>query len=176
MPYKDPEIKRAKAAIYQRRHRARQGSEAVRSAERARYAANKKEITGRKRTWRTSNRHRDAAYRVKTRATVYGRAVMLHDNAKQRSKKKKQPFSLSLAHVLAGIGKVFCPKTGAMFDLSKAGSRTNPFAPSLDRIDSGKPYTDDNVQVVAWFYNHMKHEHSEALLLDLCARILEHAR
>lgn len=150
--------------------------EKLRAQERARYDTNKKEITANKRKWRNANRHKDAAYRTKVRATVYGRAAMLHDNAKQRAKKKDIVFRLSLEYVIAGIAQVFCPKTGVMFDLSKSGSRTNPFAPSLDRIDSTKPYVDANVQVVAWFYNHMKHEHSETVLLDLCARILEHAR
>lgn len=176
MPYKDPEVKRAKSVIYQRRHRERKGSEAVRAEERARYKKNQKTIVVRKREWRASNRHKDAAYRTKTRSTVYGRAVMLHDNARSRARKKNMSFSLTLEHVLAGIETVFCPKTGVMFDLSKTGGRTNPYAPSVDRIDANKPYSDDNVQVVAWFYNHMKHCHSEVVLLDLCARILEHAK
>lgn len=50
------------------------------------------------------------------------------------------------------------------------------FVPRKHQIDPSQPYSDANVQIVAWFYNHMKHEHSEETLLFLCRRILEHAK
>tara|TARA_R110000851_G_scaffold314038_1_gene475916 strand:+ start:1179 stop:1583 length:405 start_codon:yes stop_codon:yes gene_type:complete len=47
-------------------------------------------------------------------------------------------------------------------------------SPSIDRIDSNKGYTEDNVQWLCWGANEMKKNYSEAFFLDICKTIGEH--
>lgn len=66
-------------------------------------------------------------------------------------------FSITAEWVKERIERGVCEATDLPFDLGEfPGSAKNPFAPSIDRIDSNKGYTTDNVQVVAWIYNLMK--------------------
>lgn len=53
-----------------------------------------------------------------------------------------------------------CERTGIPFDLggNDGTQRVRPWFPSLDRIDSGKPYTPDNVEVVVAAFNLAKNE------------------
>lgn len=65
-----------------------------------------------------------------------------------------------------------CSRTGIKFTAdhnSEAGS--GPFQPSVDRIDSTKPYTLDNVQLVVWMYNRMKGEHTTEEFAELLSMI-----
>ena len=43
--------------------------------------------------------------------------------------------------------------------------------PSVDRIDSSKPYTQDNVQLVTWAVNRAKATLSHQEFIDLCCQI-----
>ena len=57
----------------------------------------------------------------------------------------------------------FCEATGIPFDLETKRTEihaANPWVPSLDRIDSSRPYLKDNVQVVVYMYNVCKGEFS----------------
>lgn len=83
-----------------------------------------------------------------------GRAHQLIYHAKRRALAKGWDFSVSLEKVRTSIENGRCAVTGIAFDLKSSGDyHFNAFAPSLDRIDSTKGYTDDNVQIVVWAYN-----------------------
>lgn len=106
-------------------------------------------------------------------ATVRGRAVRLFNSAK----KSPDGCSLTLDHIMRGIETGHCPVTGIPFDLrpnekSRSGRQTNPFAPSLDRLDPRKGYTNENTRVVIWHYNAMKGELSDAEVLRICECVL----
>lgn len=47
---------------------------------------------------------------------------------------------------------------------------------SLDRIDSSKGYTKDNVQLVAFIVNYMKNALSESEFLTICNGIVKKAK
>lgn len=86
-------------------------------------------------------------------------------------------FSLTLSHVTNQIGKGHCAVTGIKFDLriNQNGKRSrswSPYAPSLDKIDSRKPYTDENTRVVIWQYNVMKGELSDDQVFEICKLIV----
>ena len=49
------------------------------------------------------------------------------------------------------------------------------FTASLDRIDSNKPYTKDNVQWVHRNINIMKNSYSQEYFIELCLKIVNHA-
>ena len=42
---------------------------------------------------------------------------------------------------------------------------------SLDRIDSSNTYNKDNIQLVCWFYNNTKGNHSDSDFIKLCKLI-----
>lgn len=56
--------------------------------------------------------------------------------------------------LLAGV----CEFTGIAFVI---GGLRHPFQPSIDRIDSSKPYTPENCRVVLWIINTAKHTLAE---------------
>lgn len=59
--------------------------------------------------------------------------------------------------IIAGV----CEATGIPFDLETKRTEihaSNPWVPSLDRIDSSRPYLKENVQVVVYMYNVCKGE------------------
>lgn len=66
--------------------------------------------------------------------------------------------------IAAGV----CDVTGLAFDMSRReGGWQNPLAPSIDRIDPQKGYSQGNVQVVVFAFNTFKGcmPHGEAVLL-----------
>ena len=77
---------------------------------------------------------------------------------KLRAKKKGLEFSITLEWVQQRLQAGVCEVTGIPFELK--GAR-NPFQPSIDRIDSSKPYTPENCRVVLWIINTAKHTLAE---------------
>lgn len=104
------------------------------------------------------------------------RAQRLHGNAQKRAKANGWPApdfgSLWLEEkILAGV----CEVTGIPFDLTSQTSSTvhakNPWVPSIDRIDSSKPYVKDNVQLVVYMYNVCKAEFAHADVVKFCRAV-----
>lgn len=129
------------------------------------------------RRWRKDNPEKLAASQEKFIETPQGRAKILWYAAKQR---RPEDFTLTKAHVIEGISRGFCPRTGFPFDLSaryrsRSDKSRNPLAPSLDRLDGSKGYTDDNVEVVCSQFNIMRGELSLEELLPFCRAVLEQA-
>lgn len=63
--------------------------------------------------------------------------------------------------------------TGIPFDFTPTKDyRNNPWAPSLDRIDSSIGYTWWNTKVVVWMYNAAKGEAHDAHLQRLARAII----
>ncbi|TNE30712.1 MAG: hypothetical protein EP349_04905 [Alphaproteobacteria bacterium] len=105
------------------------------------------------------------------------KAGSLYWNARQRATDKGISFSLSKEFIEAALKKGKCQATGVSFDFNESSGgkgQSNPWSPSLDRIDPNKGYTKKNVQVVALIYNRAKGADSEAdvrlLARKLCQR------
>ena len=89
--------------------------------------------------------------------TIRGRAVKLYCSAHQRAKKFGSSITIDTAWVEGRLMIGYCKVTGLPFTMEpNKNGRTSPLSPSLDRIDSSKGYTEDNVQVVVWIYNNAK--------------------
>lgn len=104
------------------------------------------------------------------------RAQRLHGNAQKRAKANDWPApdfdSVWVEQkILAGT----CEVTGIPFDLHTKTSASvhakNPWVPSLDRIDSSKPYVKDNVQVVVYMYNVCKAEFAHTDVVMFCKAV-----
>lgn len=59
-----------------------------------------------------------------------------------------------------------CALTNTVLDVNDKWWR-----PSLDRIDSSKGYTIDNIRVVAWIVNHCRGNLNDELFLDMCRKV-----
>lgn len=104
------------------------------------------------------------------------RAQRLHGNAQKRAKANGWPVpdfdSLWVEEkIIAGT----CEVTGIPFDLTTKVSDSvhakNPWVPSLDRVDSAKPYAKDNVQVVVYMYNVCKAEFAHKDVVTFCKAV-----
>ena len=104
------------------------------------------------------------------------RAQRLHGNAQKRAKANGWPeLDFDSLWVEQKIAAGVCEVTGIPFDLHTKTSVSvhakNPWVPSLDRIDSQKPYLKDNVQVVVFMYNVCKAEFDHADVVKFCRAV-----
>jgi hypothetical protein len=77
----------------------------------------------------------------------------LLNGCKKRSLRKDIPFDLDIVWAMQRFTN--CEVTNIPFDISpsKNKSRTNPFAPTIDRINPDGGYTKENCRIVCWIYN-----------------------
>lgn len=119
--------------------------------------------------------NRDAVSRAQKRwyHTVEGRAKALLKSAWHRAAKMGLLFDITENFVLEKLRKGTCERTGIPFEygLSDTAWRT-PWVPSIDRIDSEKGYTVDNVQIVCWMYNAAKTQFTDAHVLQFCKAVV----
>lgn len=95
-----------------------------------------------------------AKNRSKYREFREARILQIFREIRSRSKNRKGiEFNLDWDDFRTRIMKGYCEVSGLPFDLDVVGT---PWAPSVDRIDSSKGYTNDNVQYVCRMLNHMK--------------------
>ena len=87
-------------------------------------------------------------------------AERLLANLKQRAKKKNLPFDLEVSDI---EGVVECPVFGFELKRNENKSLNNSF--SVDRKDSTKGYTKDNIQILSQLANTMKSSASREELI-----------
>lgn len=89
---------------------------------------------------------------------------MLHE-AKRRAKKMGIEYDLTFETVMIMIPE-YCPVLHFKlnWDTVKGG---NPNKPSIDRIDSSKGYTLDNIVIVSWRANDLKADGTPEELMKL---------
>jgi len=71
-----------------------------------------------------------------------------------------------------------CPVTGWKMDNLQSTSDErikHPRRASLDRIDSSKSYTKDNIRFVCWIVNCAKNEFDNDVLLEFCQAVVDNA-
>ena len=86
--------------------------------------------------------------------------IQLSNNASGRAKKFNMDFDINSAFLI-GISPIKCPVFNV--DLIYGAGIKGKYAASIDRIDSSKGYTKDNVQIISYLANLMKSNatHSE---------------
>ena len=104
------------------------------------------------------------------------RAQRLHGNAQKRAKANNWPVpDFDSLWIEQKIRDGFCEVTGILFDLTTQVSDSvhakNPWVPSLDRIDSSKPYSKNNVHVVVYMYNVCKAEFTHSDVAKFCKAV-----
>lgn len=104
--------------------------------------------------------------RVKTNTPEW----KMHQRAKQRSKKYNRDFDLELSDIVIPS---HCPVLGIQLEVHEGRSGGNSNSPSLDRVDSTRGYTKDNIQVISHRANMMKVDASKEELLMFANWILK---
>lgn len=106
-----------------------------------------------------------------------GRARSLMNQTVRRSKQKGWDNDIDKQWFIDRLRIGKCSVTGIAFDFSKPnGVRANPYAPSIDRIDSKIGYLKSNCRLVIWQFNLMKGEISDAELVKICKKVVENVR
>jgi len=91
------------------------------------------------------NRRKDFDYRLQ----------MLINASKRRAKNKDREHTISVEDIKAIYPTDgCCPIFGMKLQFNNAGFREN--SPSIDRLDSKKGYTLDNIQIISWKANRIK--------------------
>lgn len=99
------------------------------------------------------------------------RVIMLVRAARGSALRRGLEFNLSSDVVMLLIDAQHrkCAVTGIDFDWEFGGAyRANPFAPSIDRRNSQKGYTYDNIQIVCYAVNLAKNEYPIDVFDTIC--------
>jgi hypothetical protein len=113
-----------------------------------------------------SEKEKHKRYVERAKATPEGRATLLLNKCRQRAREKKFSFGLTKEWVAEKIKTGRCEVSGIPFVLN--GGNKHKYAPSLDRADSSKGYTVDNVRVVVWMFNQAKSTYSDDEMFVFC--------
>jgi len=122
----------------------------------AKYNATHKDVKAKHNAnYYATNKDKIAKYDADYYATIEGRAKSLLKNARNRAKKKNLDFNLTLEWVLEQLETGVSPLSGMKFsyEVSLDCCKRNPFAPSIDKIDSKKGYTPDNCRIITTYEN-----------------------
>lgn len=152
-------------ALQVRRERLRQPSKAREDAELKSqyYAANREK-------WKEYG----ARYKAKAAADPMLRAGRLLAWIRVRAARTDREFDLTREWIGERLQSGVCEVTGIALELSKPpGSRFHPWAPSVDRIDCKKGYTQDNCRVVCWIYNMAKSEWTDDVVVTFAKALAE---
>ena len=109
-------------------------------------------------------------YKLRKRnpATPDGQIALLVERARHRHDNVTVDYEWVHRRMLAVGGK--CERTGIDFVFTNV--RNHPHQLSLDQIDPGKGYTEDNCQLVVNIYNRMKNEWHDDDCTDAAIRLL----
>ena len=105
----------------------------------------------------------------KEKNTVNGRGARLFYNCRNRAKQSKKgiEFSLTRSILLELLQPMVCKVTGVKLILGDS----NPYSPSIDRIDNNLGYTDDNIQIVAQMYNFCKNKFTDKEAINFLKKV-----
>jgi hypothetical protein len=123
--------------------------------------------------WRSPNafangKESDKIRKAKKALTFEGRAVQMLARSKSRAKDDGIEHSIVLEDILPKIKTGFCELTKLPFDLKPVTKTSqNAYAPSIDRIDSLKGYTKDNIRIVLYSVNAALGQYGTEIMLPI---------
>jgi hypothetical protein len=127
--------------------------------------------------WREKNRElcvvraQQSKAKVRLENPMKSRASDAYSNSRTRAKKQGMSFDLTSAYVLSLLESTpICPYFGYVLTYTVGDGKT---LASLDRIDSSKGYTQDNVQIISYFANLMKSSATQEELVLFAKGILK---
>jgi hypothetical protein len=157
-----------KAAAWRKAHFAKPEIRAQRKAWRDEYRRKNKDILNEKsRVWKEKTNYKEHVKAYHVKAKLANPERYLWKQAKKRAKDKNLEFTLILEDIK--IPEV-CPIMGVK--LEYVPYQYSDYSPSIDRIDSSKGYTIDNIQIISSIANRMKWASTREQLLQFAKGIL----
>jgi hypothetical protein len=105
-------------------------------------------------------------------ASEYGRLYDIFSAARTRAKKKKIEFDLTMDFVIKMFSNQgsLCALTGLKLNtgFKQKGNNWNPYCPSIDKIDSEKGYTKDNIRIVSVIANLSLNQFGDIVFDEMC--------
>jgi len=107
-------------------------------------------------------------------------AQRLRGNAQKRAKQLNWPIpDFDSNYIYQKILNGKCEVTNIEFqynNITKSCHAKNPYVPSIDRIDSTKPYLKSNIRIVIYMYNICKGEFSHDEVIKFCKQVIENEK
>lgn len=128
----------------------------------------------------TCKKEKTNAYHRSRRQTVEGTLRTITAGCKNRARRKELPCDIDTDFIIALYkqqnGK--CARTGITLEPSNASGkiRWNPNTITIDRINSAKGYTKDNVQLVTLMYNNCKSNFTHKDVVNFCKQVIENEK
>lgn len=120
--------------------------------------------------WYRNNLEKAKRTRQEYATEDWGRYIIRE--VQRRAKRKGLECTITAEWLNRKLEPLVCEATG--LDIVWNGpTRGNPWAPSVDRIDSSKGYTEENTQVTCWVYNSAKGNWSGDILSIIAHAIVE---
>lgn len=89
------------------------------------------------------------------------------------AKRRGQECTITVADIEALLAPMVCSVTGLPLTLEASGSsKSNPWAPSVDRIDGSKGYVPGNIRVVCWAFNMMRCDFPDEVVMTLAEALV----
>ena len=145
------------------------------------YVKHRPEISAARKKYYARNRKRIIAAvtayyfrQKKYRGIPKRRAQIILAACRGRSKQRGLQCDLTREWIQTRIEHGKCELSEVAFVLPlREDGRPDPHAPSIDRIDNKKGYTQDNCRMILWCLNKALGEWGEALMLPLWKRVLD---
>lgn len=112
-------------------------------------------------------------------SSLYSFFEYLWNNARARAKLRKREYTILIQDLydLYKSQNGLCALSGIKLTYSKRNNkRISPYNISIDRIDSSKGYTKDNIHLVCASINSMKLDYSVQEFIELCKQVYEFNR
>lgn len=139
------------------------------------YIKNKDKINQQNKNYYEENKTSILQYQKEYYYSDNGKLNSIYNTAKRRAKKLGIDFDLTKEWITEQITKQdnCCALTKIPFMIEQTKNYINPFAPSLDRINSNKGYTINNVRIVCVALNLSLNEFGEDVFTQVCQAYLK---
>ncbi len=98
----------------------------------------------------------------------------LLNNAKDRAKKNNLNFDLDYEWLESKIDNGKCELSNIIFEYDSRGLyKSNPYSPSIDKIDPKKGYEKSNCRVVCFCVNMSMSDWGQEVLFNMCENLLK---
>lgn len=127
--------------------------------------------------WKRQNAARNVEYVHTSRRRNPAKYLVVR--TRTSAKRRGLEFDLTEQFLAERLGPMRCEATGQKLNwdtcFGQGGGKPGPFTPSIDRIDSSKGYTQDNVRIVSLRFNQCKRDLTDEEFAALCREFLRHA-
>jgi len=126
--------------------------------------------------WKTQKAWRDANPEHERKRYQKNPGRRMFELVRSRAKAANQEFDLDCADIVARVAAGRCEMTGIQF-VVRFGTRKNKnfYNPSIDRIDSTRGYTRDNVRIVLYGLNVMMNTWGAEKIHEISNALKQHA-